>query len=125
MSVVDFSGQKRRDPMYKEDGSGTFYDTKKEIIQSKLNLSILDWDKEKNVAKDLSLKLPNPEDSFDYKKAIEAKTVRNKPKSINLTNFSKTRSRDENMYKTSDLLTNIELENTREEREAEIKARKE
>ena len=77
------------------------------------------------MAKDLSLKLPNPEDSFDYKKAIEAKTVRNKPKSINLTNFSKTRSRDENMYKTSDLLKNIELENTREEREAEIKARKE
>lgn len=111
--------------MFTEQGTGTFYDAKKELLQSKLNLSILNWDKEMSSAKETNLKLDQPEDSFDYKKAIIAKTVRNKPKTITLTNFSKNTPRDDSLYKTNDFLRNIELENTREEREQEIKARKE
>ena len=65
-----------------------------------------------------------PEDSYDIMKAIEVKTHRMKPRSIVLTDFKNTTARDEKLLKTSDAYVNVLLENTREEREIEIQARK-
>ena len=60
---------------------------------------------------------------INIEKAIDAKTHRFKPKQINLTNFKLTRARDESMLKTDDRWYNTQLENTKEEREIEQKAR--
>ena len=66
-----------------------------------------------------------PEESYDHMKAVEVKTVRNKPRSIALTDFGKQKARDDLLMKTSDAFANVLLENTKEDRELEIQARKE
>jgi hypothetical protein len=62
------------------------------------------------------------ESCLDIDKSVQAKTERFRPRVVNLTNFRKQQPRDERMMKTSDWQTNILLENTKEERELEIKA---
>ncbi len=62
------------------------------------------------------------ESCIDVDKSIMAKTERFRPRFVNLTNFKKQQSRDERMIKTSDWQSNILLENTKEERELEIRA---
>lgn len=59
----------------------------------------------------------------DVVAAIDAKTIKTKPKHINLTNFKQTRARDESILKTDDRWQNNQLENTKDEREAELNAR--
>ena len=66
-----------------------------------------------------------PEDSYDQMKAVESKTMRNKPRSVALTDFVKQQARDEGRMNTTDAYANVKMENTREERELEIQARKE
>ena len=66
-----------------------------------------------------------PEDSYDHMKATEVRTKSVKPRSVALATFSKQLSRDDKLLKTSDAYSNVLLENTREERELEIQARKE
>ena len=66
-----------------------------------------------------------PEDCYDYAKAIEVKTTRTKPRSIALSNFSKQLARDDIMLNTSDAFKNVLLENTKQDRELEIQAKKE
>lgn len=66
-----------------------------------------------------------PEDCYDYEKAIEVKTTRNKPRSVALSNFSKQKARDDMLLMTSDAYCNVLLENTKEDRELEIEARRE
>ena len=56
---------------------------------------------------------------------MDMKTTRNKPRSIALSNFGKERSRDDLLLNTNDAYANVKLENTREERELEIEAKKE
>ena len=58
-------------------------------------------------------------------KATEIKTQRNKPRSVALSNFNKQQARDDKLFRTNDAYANVELENTKEERELEIQARKE
>jgi len=58
-------------------------------------------------------------------KATEIKTQRNKPRSIALADFGKQQARDDKLLRTNDAFANVELENTKEEREIEIQARKE
>jgi len=62
------------------------------------------------------------ESCIDVEKAVQAKTERFRPRFVNLTNFKKQPARDDKMFTTSDWKTNILLENTKEERELEIKA---
>ena len=57
-----------------------------------------------------------PENCYDYSKAIEVKTIQTKPRIIGLTNFSKTRSRDQMLLNSSDAFANVILENTKKER---------
>ena len=66
-----------------------------------------------------------PEDSYDHMKATEVKTVRTKPRSIALADFGKQQPRDDKLLRTSDAFSNVLLENTKEERELEIQAKKE
>ena len=56
---------------------------------------------------------------------MEVKTTRNKPRSIALSNFGKEQARDDLLLKTNDAYANVILENTREDRELEIEAKKE
>lgn len=66
-----------------------------------------------------------PEDCYDYGNAVTAKTRSIKPRTVALSNFTKQKSRDEMLLKTSDAYANVLLENSREDRELEIQARKE
>jgi len=66
-----------------------------------------------------------PEDSYDIAKAAEVKTTRTKPRSIALANFSKQRPRDDLLHTQTDALANVLLENTREQREFQIQAKRE
>ena len=52
------------------------------------------------------------------------KTYKAKTRSIS-TNFAKQKSRDDSMWTQTDAYSNVILENTRENREIEIQARKE
>ena len=61
-----------------------------------------------------------PEESYDIMKAVEVKTHRNKPRSVALADFAKTKSRDEMLLTQTDAFANVALENTKEEREVEI-----
>lgn len=61
------------------------------------------------------------ESCYDEEKVIDAKTTRFRPKFVNLTNFKGMTSRDDSMLKTIDMYYNIQLENTKEERESEMK----
>ena len=61
-----------------------------------------------------------PEDSYDQMKATEIKTQRNKPRSVALADFQKTQARDDKLLRTNDAYANVELENTKEQRELEI-----
>ena len=47
-----------------------------------------------------------------------------KPKTRVLTNFKRQTARDEAILNTTDMYKNVQLENTKEEREVEIQARK-
>ncbi len=49
---------------------------------------------------------------------LDAKTERFKPKHVNLVNFKKQPPRDDAMFKVGDRWINVQLENTKEERQA-------
>jgi hypothetical protein len=59
----------------------------------------------------------------DYQKAMDASTIKLKPTRINFTNLTKQISRDEMLYRQDDRWSNVVLDNTREEREADIQKR--
>ena len=61
-----------------------------------------------------------PEESYDHMKAIDVKTHRNKPRSVALSDFTKTKSRDDMLITTTDAYANVILENSKEDREVEI-----
>ena len=58
-------------------------------------------------------------------RAIETKTMKVKPRTVSLADFNKTQARDDKLLRTSEAYANVILENSREEREVEIKANKE
>jgi len=60
------------------------------------------------------------ESCISIEKAVEAKTERFRPRFVNLTNFKKQSPRDDKILKQNDRWVNIELENTKEEREAQM-----
>ena len=67
----------------------------------------------------LGLKL-EPEDSYDYRNAVEAHTTKTKPKTVALANFKKQQSRDDKLLRSTDGYANVILENSKEERELEL-----
>ena len=88
----------------------------------KLTHGILNWEKVNTIRTPVRLEPSN--ETYDYESAIAAINRNTKPKINHLTNFKKTTARDESILNTTDMLTNVKLENTKEEREVEIQARK-
>lgn len=66
-----------------------------------------------------------PEMSYNYKNAIEAQTRTTKSRVVALADFERQSPRDDIMLQQTDMLKNVMLENTKEDRELEIKAKKE
>jgi hypothetical protein len=60
---------------------------------------------------------------IDYKQVVEASTTRLRPGQISFANLGKQQSRDSIMYRQDDRWSNVILENTKEARESELKAR--
>ena len=89
-----------------------------------LKTGALPWNRMTNKTTVSSVQHETPEDSYDIIKAIEAKNKKMKPRSIALADFGRTSPRDDLLLKTSDAYVNVQLENTKEEREIEIQARK-
>lgn len=64
------------------------------------------------------------EPSYNYQKAVDAKTKTTKARTISMSNFGRQSPRDDLMLKQTDMYRNVILENTKEEREMELKAKK-
>lgn len=110
--------------MFGNTETGAFYDAKIGITKPRLDAGI---PKMKQIQPRKSATIMNSASAqmscVDVVAAIDAKTIKTKPKHINLTNFKSTKARDESILKTDDRWYNNQLENTKEEREAELNAR--
>ena len=122
---VHFGGYDKRGPLFPEKDIATFYDTNKEATMKGLKLGALPWKRMTKRQANSQVTTETPEDCYDYAKAMDVKTVKNKPRSIALSSFAKQQPRDEMLLKTSDAYANVLLENTKDERELEIEAKKE
>ena len=122
---LNFKGYMGRRSIWPERDQSTFYDTNKEFTMKKLASNNVPWGKmtSKSVCKPVDTEMP--EHSYDPIKALEVATYGLKPKAINLTNIGKQKARDDIMLKTNDAFANVLLENTKQEREIEIQARRE
>ena len=118
--VEVFNGYKERNNLFPEKDQATFYDANKEVTMKGLKHGILPWRKMTKREAAQPIKTEQPEDSYDHMKAIEQKTFRMKPKASILSDFAKTRARDDALFRTSDAFANVLLENTKEERELQI-----
>lgn len=122
---LNFYGYKERTSFFPETDQATFYDANKEITMRGLKAGTLPWNRMTKRPVVNSIDHMTPEDSYDHMKATEIKTLRTKPRSIALADFSKQKSRDDKLLRTNDAYANVELENSREQRELQIQARKE
>lgn len=120
--AMPFKGYKARDRLWKEGDSSCFYDSKKEAVMKNLSYGIPDWQK-KGMER-----TPGPTEkyatSYDYEEAVNALTIKTKPRTRMLTNLTRQLPRDEMLLNTTDMFANVKLENSKDEREAEIQARK-
>ena len=88
----------------------------------KLNKGILNWNKKVTGRTPVRVDVSN--ETYDYEQAINAIHKNTKPKTRVFTNIKKQTARDDAILNTTDMFKNVHLENTREEREVEIQARK-
>lgn len=123
---VVFDAHNLRPNLFPIKDQTTFYDYSKDKVMGRLTRGYSNFktQKSRESPHGLGLKL-EPSDSYDYRNAVEAHTTKTKPKTIALTNFKKQQSRDDKLLRSTDGYANVELENTREERELELQARKE
>lgn len=118
---LSFKGYKERTNIFPEGDQATFYDANKEFTMKGLTAGgALPWGKMTERVAAMPIKNEQPEDCYDYSKAVEVKTVRTKPRAIALADFNRQVSRDDSLLKTSDAYANVLLENTKEERELQI-----
>lgn len=122
---LSFQGYDKRGELFETGDITTFYDTNKEMTMKGLNRHALPWQKMTRKPVATTIDPDQPEDCYDYSKAIEVKTTRTKPRLIGLSNFGKQKARDDKLFKTTDAYQNVLLENTKDERELEIEAKKE
>ena len=88
----------------------------------KLTSGILNWQKVNTARTPVRQEISGG--TYDYESAVKAINRNTKPKITHLTNFKKTTARDESILNTTDMYKNVQLENTKEDREVEIEARK-
>jgi len=122
---LSFQGYDKRGGLFPEQDIATFYDSNKEATMKGLRAGALPWRKMTSKPTSMTVTTETPENCYDYGKAIEVKTTRTKPRLIGLANFSKQTARDDMLLKTSDAYSNVLLENSKDERETEIEAKKE
>ena len=123
---LNFKAYKERGNIYPEKDQATFYDANKEVTMKGLTAGgALPWNRMTERMAVKPIHTEQPEDSYDYAKAVEVKTTKVKPRAINFADFNKQVSRDDSLLKTNDAYANVLLENTKEERELQIQARKE
>lgn len=123
---VSFQGYDKRGNLFPEKDQATFYDVNKEVTMKGLKAGgALPWKKMTQRPANSSVISETPEDSYDYAKAMDIKTTKAKPRQIMLTNMGKISGRDDLMLKTSDAFHNVQMENSKEDRELEIQAKKE
>lgn len=120
--AVAFKGYKGRDPLWKEGDSSTFYDAKKESTMTRISYGILPWDKKGSSRTEGKVDVYR--EAYDYKNAMDAITAKMKPRTRMLTNINRQLPRDDLLLNTTDMFKNVQLENSKEEREVEIEARK-
>lgn len=104
---------------------GGFYDASKAFTMGRLDRGSIDFTKstDREPRAGIGMKI-NPEASYDYSKAVTAKTRTTKTRVLSMANFDRSSPRDDIMLKQTDAYKNVMLENTREERELELKAKK-
>lgn len=107
------------------DGGGVFYNSSKDLILSRLNRGSVDFTKsiDREPSNGIGMRV-NPETSYDYSKAMVAKTNTIKKRVLSVADFGRSSPRDDIMLKQTDAYKNVMLENTKEEREYEVKAKK-
>lgn len=86
---LSFQAYKERGNIFPEGDQTTFYDANKEFTMKALAKGNLPWQRMTKREVVSKVQQETPEDSFDPMKAVEAKTVRNKPRQIVLANFGK------------------------------------
>lgn len=104
---------------------GEFYTPSKDPVLQRLDRGHVDFNKsiDREPARGIGMKVQR-EDSIDYKKAIEARTRTTKRRILSMAMFDKDLPRDDIMLQTTDMYKNVQLENTKAERELELQARK-
>ena len=107
--------------MFNITSTSVFYDFKADINMRRLDAGIPNLNKLK-ARPDLTV--PSLDSCVSVDNVIRAQTQRFKPKVLTLTNFYKTPARDEKILKQSERWANVQLENSKEERELEIRAYK-
>lgn len=118
---VGFDAYKRRESLFPKTDESVFYDTKKEFVMKDFKAGgALHWNRMANRTTVSGADYEMPEDSYDIMKATEIRTQKVKPRSIVLADFGKTSARDEMLLRTNDAYANVQLENTKEERELEL-----
>lgn len=104
---------------------GDFYTPQKDNTMQRLNKGYVNFNKsqDREPASGLGMRI-NPEPSYDYLKAVEAKTKTTKKRVVSMADFDRTSPRDDLLLQQTGLYKMIQLENTKDERELELKARK-
>ena len=87
---VVFEAHNRRNDLFPIMDQTTFYDYSKDKIMGRLTRGYSNFrtQKSRDSPAGLGLKI-EPEDSYDYRNAVEAHTTKTKPKTVALTNFKK------------------------------------
>jgi len=104
---------------------GGFYDYSKKMTMGRLDQGSVDFTKsiDREPKPGIGIKV-SPEASYDYSKAVIAKTRTSKPRVLSMADFGRTSPRDDIMLKQTDAYKNVMLENTKEDRELELRAKK-
>ena len=87
---VKFMGYDKRGNLFPEKDQTTFYDANKEVTMKGLNVGgALNWRRMTKREAASPVVTETPEDSYDYAKAMDIKTVKGKPRQIILADMSK------------------------------------
>lgn len=115
---------KRPDELFGKSETGSFYDAKLGQTRARLDAGIPDLKRMKE-RKSSTLQDSGAQNLIcvNVDRAIDAKTTTTKPRQVNLTFMKTAAARDESMLKQDDRWENNHLENTKPERELEVKAR--
>lgn len=124
---VSFKHSTARGELYKpsKDNNSNFYTPQKENTMGRLDKGVASFAKSPDREPKGGLGMrASPETSYNYTNAIEAKTKTTRSRVTSLTNFGKEPARDDLMMRQTEAYRLIKLDNSKEERQLELNARK-